>query len=194
MEHSDLRRFIYIPTIISGRIKLRRILKTDLDDVYEYASDPATSEYLLWSPHPTKSFTKKYLDHIDKKYKHGEFYDWGIEIEGKMIGTCGFTSFSIENNSAEIGYVLNKRYWGCGIAAEATRMVMKYGFTELKLNRIEAKYMVENDSSRRVMEKCLMKPEGVLRASIYSKKQYRDIGIYSILHEEYFKCRAEGLI
>ena len=194
MKQSDLKRFIYIPTLLSGSIKLRRILKTDIEDVYEYASDPLTSEFLLWSPHQTKGFTKKYLEHIDKKYKRGEFYDWGVEYEGKMIGTCGFTSFSIENNSAEIGYVLNKEYWGRGIAASCARMVMEYGFSELDLNRIEAKYMVENDSSRRVMEKCLMKPEGVLRSSVYCKNSYKDIGVYSILRDEYFRFRADGLI
>ena len=194
MEINDLKRFIYIPTLTLGKIKLRRILKTDIDDVYEYASDPATSEYLLWSPHPNKSYTKKYLDHLDKKYRRGEFYDWGIEYDGKMIGTCGFTSFSIENNSAEIGYVLNKAFWGKGIAARVARMVMEYGFLELGLNRIEAKYMVENDSSSRVMEKCLMTSEGVLRSAVYSKNKYRDIGVYSILREEYFKLRSSGSI
>ena len=111
-----------------------------------------------------------------------------------MIGTCGFTSFSIENNSAEIGYVLNKNFWGKGIAPKVARMVMEYGFVELGLNRIEAKYMVENDSSRRVMEKCLMTSEGVLRSAIYSKNRYRDIGVYSILREEYFKFRSNGSI
>ena len=194
MESNDLKRFIYIPTLNSGKIKLRRILKTDIDDVYEYASDPATSEFLLWSPHPDRSYTKRYLDHLDKKYRRGEFYDWGIEFEGKMIGTCGFTSFSIENNSAEIGYVLNKNFWGKGIASKVARMVMEYGFIELGLNRIEAKYMVEYDSSRRVMEKCLMTSEGVLRSAIYSKNRYRDIGVYSILREEYFKFRSNGSI
>ena len=194
MENSDLKRFIYIPTLNFGKIKLRRIIKSDLLDVYEYASDPETSEFLLWSPHPDTSYTKRYLDHIDKKYRRGEFYDWGIEYEGKMIGTCGFTSFSIENNSAEIGYVLNKRYWGKGIAPRAAKMVMEYGFSELDLNRIEARYMVENDASRRVMEKCLMKPEGILRAAIYSKKRYRDIGVYSILKDEYLEYRRKSLI
>ena len=194
MESSDLKRFINIPTLYWRGIKLRRILKTDIDDVYEYASDPVTSEYLLWSPHPTKAFTKKYLDHLDKKYRRAEFYDWGIEFEGKMIGTCGFTCFSIENNSAEIGYVLNKRYWGRGIAKEAARMVMDFGFAELSLNRIEARYMVENDASRIVMEKCFMKPDGVLRSSIYCKKRYRDVGVYSILADEYFEYKTKGLI
>lgn len=194
MEINDLKRFIYIPTLTLGKIKLRRILKTDIDDVFEYASDPATSEFLLWSPHPDKAYTKKYLEHLDKRYRRGEFYDWGIEYEGKLIGTCGFTSFSIENNSAEIGYVLNKRYWGLGIAREVARMVIEYGFSELMLNRIEAKYMIENEASRRVMEKCLMTSEGILRSAIYSKNSYRDIGVYSILRDEYFKFRCEGKI
>ena len=49
MEFSDLKRFINITPLYSKGIKLRRIIKTDLEDVYEYASDPVTSEFLLWS-------------------------------------------------------------------------------------------------------------------------------------------------
>ena len=194
MEDFDLKRFVNITPLYSKGIKLRRIMRTDIDDVYEYASDPATSEYLLWQPHTSRDFTKKYLEYIDKKYKKAEFFDWGIEYENKMIGTCGFTCFSVSNNSAEIGYVLNKRYWGRGIAAACAKIVMEYGFTELKLERIEARYMIENDASRRVMEKCMMKPEGVLRHFIYAKKKYRDIGVYSILADEYFDFKVKGLL
>jgi len=194
MELSDLKRFINIPSFYSKGIKLRRIMKSDLEDVYEYASDQITSEFLLWSPHPSRDFTKKYLDHIDKKYRKAEFYDWGIEYEGKMIGTCGFTCFCIDNNSAQIGYVLNKNYWGLGIAAEAVKMVMAYGFGDLSLNRIEARYMIENDASRKVMERCFMKPEGVLRSFVYCKHKYRDIGVYSILSDEYNEYKVNGLL
>jgi ribosomal-protein-alanine N-acetyltransferase len=104
-----------------------------------------------------------------------------------MIGTCGFTSLSLENQCGEIGFVLNSKYWGMGIAKEAANLVIKYGFEVLELNRIEARYMSENTQSRRVMEKCGMSYEGTYRSSLFVKGKYRDVGICAILKDEFFK-------
>ena len=186
MEYSDLKRFINPEVLIGERIILRKITKSDLSDVHEYASDARVPEYLLWQPHPTLSYTKQYLAIVEKKYKKGEFYDYGIEYMGKMIGTCGFKCFSIVNQCADIGFVLNSNFWGKGIAKEAAMLVLKYGFEVLGLKRIEARYMIENEASRKVMEKCNMKFEGTLRSAMLVKGKYRDIGICSILREEYF--------
>ena len=65
--------------------------------------------------------------------------------------------FDKNNTSAEIGYVINPAYWNKGYATEAGSMVIRLGFIELDLNRIEARHMIGNDSSGRVMEKCGMK-------------------------------------
>lgn len=187
MKKEDLKLFIKIPQLKSERLILRKITDKDLNDVFEYARDEKVSKYLLWSPHVSKSYTKKYINILDIKYRRGEFYDWGLEYEGKMIGTCGFTSFSLENNSGEVGFVLNSSYWNLGIATEAVKLVLEYGFKTLNLNRIEAKFMTENLASKRVMEKCNMKFEGISRQAIFAKGKYYDIGIYSILNSEYLK-------
>ena len=102
-----------------------------------------------------------------------------------MIGTCGFTSFNYAHNSAEIGYVLNRAYWGRGLAAEAVRAVMRVGFLDLNLHRIEAKYMIGNSQSLRVMEKCGMRFEGIQRDAMYIKNKYETIGICAILSADY---------
>ena len=186
MIKNDFKRFM-TPSVLQGdRIILRKMSKEDLSDVFEYASDPKVSEFLLWSPHRSKDFTKKYLFYVEKRYKRAEFYDWAIEYDGKMIGTCGFTSLSLENQCGEIGFVLNSKYWGMGIAKEAADLVIKYGFEVLELNRIEARYMSENTQSRRVMEKCGMTYEGTHYSSLFVKGKYRDVGICAILKDEFF--------
>ena len=106
-----------------------------------------------------------------------------------MIGTCGFTALDFNHNVAEVGYVINPKYHNRGIATEALRRVMDFGFMELNAHRIEAKYMIGNDASRRVMEKCGMTFEGVRRSSMFVKGKYRDIGICSLISDEYMKMR-----
>lgn len=186
MKNSDLKRFINIPRLYTERLTLRRIMPSDLEDVYEYASDPEVPRFLLWTPHADRTVTKRYLSVIDKKYRRSEFYDWGIEYNGKMIGTCGFTSLSVYDNRGEIGYVLNREFWGMGLAREAVSRVLDFGFRELGLNRIEAKFMIGNDRSLSVMQKCNMTLEGTMKQYVYAKGSYRDVGIAAICADEYF--------
>lgn len=185
MTKRDFDIFKRIPTLKTERLILRKIEKTDLDDVYEYASDPAVPKYLMWYEHKAKEYTKQYLKFISKLYARKKFYDWAITYNGKMIGTVGFSSINLKHNRAEIGYVLNRNYWGKGIAAEAVAKILEFGFLALNFNRIEAIFLPENAQSRRVLEKSNMKSEGIRRAALLVKEEYRDVEIYSILKEEY---------
>ena len=157
--------------------------------MYEYACDPNVTRFLTWQPHPNPAWTMRYLAYVATRYRAGEFFDWAVVLREnqKMIGTCGFTSFSYEHNSAEIGYVLNPSYWGQGIALEAAQAVMDVGFRVLNLHRIEAKFILGNDRSRRVMEKAGMSFEGYQREAMYILDGYKTIGVCSILFSEYLE-------
>ena len=183
------RLFSDIPTLTTRRLVLRRIVDGDYLDMYEYACLDSVTRYLLWYPHPDPEYTRRYISRLNQEYASGKFSDWGISVDdggrNKLIGTCGFTEIDCGNRKAEIGYVLNPRYWGMGIAAETAARVISFGFETLGVNRIEARYMAGNDRSRRVMEKLGMRYEGMLRQSMFVKGEYRDIGECSILLPEY---------
>ena len=155
--------------------------------MYEYARRREVTEYLLWEPHESEIFTHRYLTYLQSRYRSGDFYDWAViyRDNDKMIGTCGFTRFNIESNSAEIGYVLNPTYWGIGIAPEAVREILRFGFDYLRLPSIEARFMAGNLRSRRVMEKVGMTFEGINRESMHVKGKYVSVGVCSILQHEY---------
>ncbi len=187
-----LKVFSNIPSLKTQRLILRKIKESDYNDVFEYSSDNRVSEFLLWKPHKSLEYTKEYLSYIKNEYRIGKFYDWAITIKegdhkGKMIGTCGFTSFDIKNNCAEVGYVINRKFWGQGIAVEALMKVIEFGFEELLLHRIEARYIVGNVNSRKVMEKANMSFEGVRRSSVIVKGEHKDIGVCSIISDEYYR-------
>ncbi len=178
--------FSHIPTLSTERLTLRKMLVGDCYDMNEYARRADVTEYLTWSPHPNVDYTKEYLAYLSHHYTLGDFYDWALILkdENKMIGTCGFTRFSFPNDSAEVGYVINPEYRGQGFAPEALSEVIRFGFSVIGLNRIEAKYIVGNEASRRVMEKVGMRFEGVLRGGMKIKERYRDIGVCAVLAKE----------
>ena len=187
------RVFSHLPELTTERLTLRRMMVLDTDDMYEYACRPDVTKYLTWFPHPDREYTREYLQYLGNRYSAGMFYDWAViyEPDCKMVGTCGFTSFNCTSDSAEVGYVLNPEYWGKGIATEALTRVLRFAFEELKLNRVEARFMEDNDRSRRVMEKVGMTFEGVLREAMLIKGTYANVGICSILRSEWLVLSKE---
>lgn len=185
------RVFSHLPELTTERLTLRKMLVADTADMYEYACRPDVTKYLTWNPHPDREYTREYLQYLGNRYATGMFYDWAIiyEADCKMVGTCGFTSFNCTADSAEVGYVLNPSYWGKGIVTEALERVLRFGFEELKLHRIEARFMEGNDRSLRVMEKAGMRFEGILRESMLIKGSYVNVGVCSILDSEWKKLQ-----
>lgn len=179
--------FSNIPTLFTNRLILRRMKVADAQDMFEYACQPEVTRYLTWRPHPDIGYTREYLEYLGTRYKVGDFFDWAVVLRenDKMIGTCGFTRFDLPNNSAEIGYVLNPAYQGRGIAGEAAYAVISFGFNRLRLHRIEARHMIGNNASHRVMEKLGMKTEGTFRESYYVNGSYRTVTVCSILDSEF---------
>ena len=181
------RIFSRMPVLETDRLLLRRMKVTDADDMFDYARRDDLTKYLLWSPHPDFFYTKDYLKYIESRYSVGDFYDWAVveKSSGRMIGTCGFTSIDFSHNAGEIGYVLNPDLHGKGYGTEAARRVIAFGFENLGLHRIEAKFMEGNLASLRVMEKLGMKFEGFRREAMLVKGKYRTIGVSAILEDEY---------
>lgn len=183
-----------IPVLETPRLRLRKMMPADSGDMYAYACRGDVTEYLLWDPHPSPAYTKAYLTHLQRQYAGGCFFDWAVVLreENKMIGTCGFARLDDANNSGEIGYVFHPDYWGRGLASEAVRMVLKYGFLSLKLQRIEARCMEENERSLQVMKRCGMQYEGTLRDVLYIKGKYRTVSVCAALREDFIRSRSSG--
>ena len=175
--------FTRMPTLTTERLVLRPMRTSDAYDMYEYSCREDVTEFLLWSPHPSVSYTRDYLAYIESRYATCDFFDWAVTLKdsGKMIGTVGFTKIDTANNSAEIGYVLNPQYHRQGFALEASRKIVEFGFETVGLHRIEAKFMKGNSASLRVMEKLGMTLEGYSVDGMFVKGEYRTIGTCAII-------------
>jgi ribosomal-protein-alanine N-acetyltransferase len=176
-----------LPMLETERLLLRKITLDDATNIFEYASDPEVPTFMSWEPHQSIQETYDYLERVRQRYRQHHPGPWAIvhRRDAKMIGTGSFSTWERQHNSAEVGYVLNRRYWGQGYMSEAVRAIVAFGFRELGMNRIQARCDVPNVGSARVMEKAGMTFEGVLRQQLFEKGSYRDIKIYSILKSEW---------
>ncbi len=179
--------FFTMPPIETERLVLRRLEMNDAQDIYEYGRDPEVARHVLWEPYETVSECRSYIRTMQRRYRAGEPSSWGIEIKGagRVVGTIGYMWYQEEHSSAEVGYSLARDQWNRGLMTEALQAVIAHSFEALHLNRVEAQHELTNPASGRVMEKCGMRYEGVLRERLRNKSRYVDVALYAILRSDY---------
>lgn len=175
--------FARLPEVETPRLILRKMTMADAQDMYDYSRDPRVSEHVLWDAHRSIQDSRAYLRYIQRQYRNNEPSSWGIELKetGHLVGTIGYMWWNRENRSAEVGYSLARAQWNKGLMTEALRAVIRFGFEEMNLHRIEAQHETSNPASGRVMEKVGMRQEGVLRGRLYNKGKFVDVALYAIL-------------
>ncbi|NLM21557.1 MAG: GNAT family N-acetyltransferase [Peptococcaceae bacterium] len=177
------------PQLETERLILRKLTLQDADDIFAYGSDPEVSRFMTWETHKSIEEARSFINIILDKYEKDEAGEWGIVLKstGKLIGSVGIPRYDLKNKSAEIGYVLSRKYWGQGIMPEAVSRVLQFAFEEMGLNRIESCHSLPNEKSGRVMQKVGMSFEGVIREKIFAKNKYWDVKQYAILRSDWQK-------
>lgn len=177
------------PSLTTARLLLRPFQLSDAADVQRLAGDKEIASTTLLVPHP-------YEDGLAEKWiaAHSELFERGTQVNfaiclaksGQFAGSIGLV-IDPGHERGELGYWVGKPYWGQGYCTEAAQEVIKFGFQELGLNRIQAHHFPRNPASGRVMQKLGMRYEGLERQ--YHKKwgQFEDRVGYAILSEDYFK-------
>jgi RimJ/RimL family protein N-acetyltransferase len=174
--------------IETPRLVLREFRPEDELDVHEYASDPEVVRLLIWGPN-TRELTRAFLARTLEEQKEWPRKSVGLAIELKgeqrVIGSIGLRIKDELNHAADIGYVLARRYWGCGYMPEAAHAVVDAAFRRAGLHRVWATCDPRNRASYRVMEKIGMRREGHFRKDVFEKNEWRDSYLYAVLAEEW---------
>jgi [ribosomal protein S5]-alanine N-acetyltransferase len=182
------------PVIETERVILRKISFHDLQDIFNYCSDEEVSKFTTWYSHKSIEDTQGFVNHIINLYEQEKLAPWGIEDKEtqKIIGTVGFVYWNNKQSRGELAFALSREYWNKGIMSEVVRRIIQFGFEEMKLVRIEARCSLMNIGSSRVMEKCGMEFEGILRKHIFIKGTFQDLKLYSIINEDNCELIQEG--
>ncbi|WP_455212691.1 GNAT family N-acetyltransferase [Kaarinaea lacus] len=112
-------------------------------------------------------------------------FQTGIYVNNGLVGVAGFKPIDPVNRIGEIGYWLSKHYQGRGIMSKCVRVLVKAGFEELALNKIEIRCAVENRRSRAVAQRLGFIEEAVLRQREWLYDCFVDHVVYSLLKSEY---------
>ena len=178
--------FNSFPQLESSRLLFQDMTTADPKEVFLMRSDIQIYKYLDRPMAQSLDDAIKHIDLVKNSFAEKSGISWLIvEKETmKVAGNIGLWRFDIENNRAEIGYVLKPEFWGKGLMKEAIDVVTKFSFSQLQIHSIEANVNPKNLSSIKVLEKCNFKREAYFRQNYFYNGQYLDSVIYSLLEED----------
>jgi len=182
MEHLGTKK------LETERLILRQFTIDDAECIFKnWANDDEVTKYLTWPSHKNINETISIREKWMKEYEKKDFYQWAIVLVeiNEPIGTISVVDKNDDIQMVEIGYCIGKQWWNKGITSEALNALIKYFFEDIKVNRIEAWHDINNLNSGKVMAKCGMKCEGLLRQSRKNNTGISDCAVYGILLEEY---------
>ena len=176
------------PDLITRRLRLRIPVLEDAPDIARLAGDPEISGNTLEIPYPyDQKAANEWIDEVSAALRAGTEILFAItgRNTGELYGVIGLMDITREHSRAKLGYWIGRPYWNQGYATEAVCAVLDYGFRVLSLNRIYAFYLTRNPASGRVLDKCSMRHEGVLRQHVRRGDGFEDIAVHGILKGEY---------
>ncbi len=144
--------------IETGRLRLRMFSLNDLRPLSLITKDPEVMRYIGAGKPISTEETRLNLAKLVETFKRRGFGRWAVihKTHNRLIGYCGFTVLD-ERAGVELAYLLARPFWGKGLATEAARACLRYGFDELHFDTITAITRPENTASQRVMKKVGMK-------------------------------------
>lgn len=141
--------------IETERLILRPFQLEDFKAVYEFSSNKEVQKYtgdvMIASLDAAKDLIKKVWFKDYQEYGYGR---WATiyKPENKLIGFAGL-KYLPSMDETDLGFRFLPEYWGKGIATEASKEILKYGFEQLRLKRIIGIAMPENIASNKVLTK-----------------------------------------
>lgn len=112
--------------IETERLILRSLTIDDAEDVFEWVSDPIVNRYMPYPLHENIHQTEEWISTLDD----GNVFGFCLKDTGKVIGS-GSITYKTEHKAYELGYNLNKTFWGVGYATEASKAMIQWAYQNL---------------------------------------------------------------
>ena len=162
-------------------IKLRKFSRKDIDRIMKIFSDEKVTNGIGITlsekpPKITRKFEETWLKKTISNYrkKKPKEYNLAITLDNVLIGSIGINKIDYKNKSIEIGYWIGKDYWGKGFATKALKQFLDFINKKHKPKRVYGFAFTFNPGSKRVMEKCGFKLEGIRKCVKKGKGKFYD--------------------
>lgn len=173
---------------INDNIYLRTLTPHDADALFKITDESRLflREWLPWLDGiETVDHSRHFIEWTNALEADNRALIFGIFFEDHLVGTAGFNTIDSRNSIGKIGYWLSQKMNGQGIMHQSVKGIVDYGFSKLKLNRIEICCATENVKSRHIPESLGFKYEGEIRDGEWLYDHYVNHYIYGMLKNEW---------
>ncbi|MFF3745327.1 GNAT family N-acetyltransferase [Streptomyces kronopolitis] len=175
--------------IRTARLDLRPVTHDDLAAIHAYQRLPEVCRYLYWGPFDEAGSRASVAAKAARTTLRasGDVLQFAVVVRasGVLVGDVTFVWKSREHRQGGIGYVFHPDHAGHGYATEASRALLRLGFEELGLHRVQAELDGRNTASARVLERLGMRREGHLRENEFLDGEWADEVVYAMLAREW---------
>jgi len=172
------------------RIILRIPKPSDANAIYKCVRDKTIVRYMT-IPYPYRlKHAKDWIKKSNERFRKKTDYEFSIvfKVNNEIVGGMSLMHVDKKNQNAEVGYWLAKKYWGQGLAKEALKLALNFGFRRLKLRKMYAGVFEPNMRSSKLLESMGFRLEGKFRQHTkdrFSKNKWFNDLRYGLLKSEY---------
>ncbi len=174
----------YFRKLVGDKCYLSPVSLEDVEKYTEWVNDLEIGQFVLFSS--AVMDMDKERDTLQQLMKHNVLFAIVEKDHNKVIGNCGLHQLSEVHRHASLGiFIGEKTYWNQGIGAEATSLLLDYGFNVLNLNNITLDVLAYNKRAIKCYEKIGFKHVGVRRQYMFMAGEYHDVHIFDLVASEF---------
>ena len=186
-----LTRTAFEEPVLRGYGLTMRLPRNQDFEAWSHLRDASRAHLEPWEPlWPEDDLTRPAFRRRMRRYATELADDQSVPFfifreDGALMG--GLTIANIRRGVAQsctIGYWIGQAHTGRGHMTNAVRLACRYGFDTLRLHRIEAACIPENEASRRVLEKVGFRREGYAREYLCIAGKWQDHLLHALLPED----------
>jgi len=162
-------------------ITLRALKSEDSKFMMEYINDVEISGNFKFTRYPFSQ--EGFKNFIEKSWADTTNIHFAIEAE-EYAGTISLKNINKIDKTAEYAIVIRKKFWGTGIAKEATEKIIQYGFNTLNLEKIYLNVLSCNSRANKFYQKMNFEFEGTFRKHVFVDGKYENLNWYCIFKEK----------
>ena len=175
------------PVIRGEKCILRPPRKEDLSIIQRWFEDP---EVIRFTPGIGPMSDSQEEEWFKRVGEDANAVQWVIEVDGKVVGVTGIGGINWRHGNGETGIVIGeKSLWRKGVASEAMALRTAFCFRELNLHKIKTRAFMENEASKRALQKAGYRESGIQREEMYKDGGWHDIWMGEVMREDWEKAQ-----
>jgi RimJ/RimL family protein N-acetyltransferase len=177
--------------IETPRLVVRQITEADLPGLMAVNGDDTVTQFLPYATWRSIDDASAWYQRIAAIQATGNAVQFVIlsRDDASVIGAGLLFNFNEGSARAELGYVLGRAHWGCGLAREAVAALVGVAFGSMGVRRLEAEVNPLNRSSVRLLQSLGFTREGLLRQRWVGKGSTYDVELHGLLSAEWQPAR-----